>query len=191
MDKIETLIASRRTVFNTQNLTVMWGIPERRRLLEDIKYYVRTKKLIRLHRGVYTLSLYASTYSKYELAQKLVPLSYISLSTALKIHGLSFQYDDSLHSVALISKTFTVGNQIIQYHQIKEHIFFDATGISYQKGFSLASPERAVCDIVYFFPGSGIDNYDGVDRKKLSQIASLYDNKRLEKEINKMLKKME
>lgn len=191
MTKIERLIASGQSVFNTQDLAVLWAIPHRRRLLEDIKYYLRASRLVRLHRGIYTLPDVASKYPVFELSQKLVPMSYISLSTALSVHGISFQYDETVHAVALFSKKYIVSGRKIQYHQVKEVIFFEQTGLLKKDKYVLASPERAVCDTLYFFPNYGIDNLRGLDRDRLVLILPIYKNRRLEKHILGLIKKME
>ena len=43
LKKIELLIASRQSVFTTQDLGLVWQIADRRKLFEIIKYYLRLK----------------------------------------------------------------------------------------------------------------------------------------------------
>jgi len=183
MDKIEKIISSKLTVFNTKDLAVLWKIADRRRLIEEIKYYLRTKKIVRIFRGIYTLPNYSSNYSSYELIQKIVPLSYISLTTALAHYGIVFQYEDVYHSMALISKKYNIDNKKIIYHQIKEEIFLNSTSLIKEKGYTIASPERAICDTLYIFPKYSFDNIEIIEKDKLIHVSKIYKNKRLEKEV--------
>ena len=102
---IEKLATSGKKVFTIEDLAVLWQIPERRKLIERIKYYLREKRLIHIAKGVYA---YGQDYTSMDVAQKLVPLSYISLYTASQLHGLTFQYYTSVYSISLRSKTYTI-----------------------------------------------------------------------------------
>ncbi len=77
---IEKLVTSGKKVFTIEDLAVMWQISERRRLIERIKYYLREKRLIHISKGVYA---YGTDYTPMDIAQKLVPLSYISFYIAI------------------------------------------------------------------------------------------------------------
>jgi predicted transcriptional regulator of viral defense system len=185
MDKIEKLLLSGRKIFNTQDLSIIWNVSEKRKLLEVIKYYVRVGKLHRAYRGVYAIN---EDFSEFELAQKLVPLSYISLHSALSIHGINFQYYSTVYSVALISKHYTIGEQGFSYHQIKDFIFYNQTGLIRKETYTVADPERAVCDSLYFWPALYFDHLDNINKDKLVETAKIYRNKRLIKDVNTLIK---
>lgn len=183
MNKIEQLLRTGKNIFSISDLALYWQINQRRKLAENIKYYLRTKKLIPVKRGIYTLN---NNYSEFELAQKLIPISYISFYTALAAHGIIFQYYPQIHSVALISKTFLIRDKIYKYHQIKEDIFYYPLGIVKEKNYMIACPERAICDSLYLAPGLSFDNISKIDKDKIRQISSIYKNIRLEKEISRL-----
>jgi hypothetical protein len=84
ISRIEQLALSGKKVFTTEDLAVIWQIPQRRKLIESIKYYLREKRLTSIHKGVYA---YGEDYTPLDIAQKLVPLSYISLYTTSQMHG--------------------------------------------------------------------------------------------------------
>jgi hypothetical protein len=190
MDKIDILLASTQNIFSVQDLAVLWSLPRGRKLFESIKYYVRTGRLVALKRGLYALPGSVRKHSPLELAQKIFPLSYISLSTALTQHGISFQFQQSIQSVSTISKTFLIQNQKFEYHKIKEDVFFDSTGLEKQEHYTIASPERAVCDMLYLFPTATFDNLRSVNGDRLYEMSRIYGNNNLEKRIQRLIKTM-
>lgn len=185
---IEKLILSGKRVFTIEDLAVIWHIPQRRKLIELAKYYVREKRLSRIHKGVYS---YGDDYTPLDIAQKLYPFSYISLYTTCLMHGLTFQYYSTIFCVGLKSKKYIIGDQKYIYHRIKESIFYNTTGLIDNGRYLIADRERTICDCLYVFPGFAFDNLRGVDKEKLLAISKIYNNKRLEKEIKNLIAVMD
>jgi predicted transcriptional regulator of viral defense system len=183
---IEKLALSGKKVFTIADLAVMWQIPERRMLIERIKYYLREKRLISITKGVYA---YGEGYTPLDIAQKLVPLAYISLYTTSQIHGLTFQYYAAIYCISLKSKTYTLNEQNYIYHKVKEQIFYNKLGLVDNGRYLIADKERTICDCLYVFPGFSFDNLRGIDREKLEAMAKMYDNKRLEREVDEVIKR--
>jgi hypothetical protein len=126
------------------------------------------------------------TPSPNEIAQKLIPLSYISLSTALSLHGINFQYDPAIYSVSLMSRRYKLNDQVYVYHKIKELVFFDQAGLENKKTYTIASPERAVCDTLYFSASWSFDNLDKINKDKLLELSAIYRNRELEQRVKKI-----
>lgn len=185
---IEKLVSSGKKVFTIEDLAVMWQISERRRLIERIKYYLREKRLIHISKGVYA---YGTDYTPMDVAQKLVPMSYTSLYTTSQMHGLTFQYYETIYSIALTSKTYTIDNKNYIYHKVKETIFYSQVGLVNNGRYTIADKERTICDCLYVFPGFHFDNLLGLDTRKLSELSKLYGNKRLERDVKKLIKNIE
>ncbi len=185
MTKLEKLILSDKNIVTIQDLSVIWNIDDRRKLLEAIKYYVRKGRLKIIRRGVYGAS---DSYDNFELAQKINPLSYISFYTALSYHGISFQFYETIHSMAQNTKNISAGGSIFSYHKIKSDIFFNSLGIEKMKRYMIASPERAVCDTLYLKSRIAFDNIMKLNVKKLLDISKIYNNKRLETDIKSIVK---
>lgn len=185
MTKIEILLKSPQKVFTVDDLAVMWQMPDRRKLAEVIKYYVRVHRLIKVFRGVYALD---QDYSELELAVNIFPPAYISFITALGIHGITFQYYESIHVMATASKTITVssGKKII-FHQLKDEILFDQTGLQKEANYLIASPERTICDALYLKPTYTFDHLGGIDIKILREVAAIYRNQALTNRIEKLI----
>ena len=179
-NKIETLLKSTQKIFSTKDLGLLWNISNRAKLKENIKYYLRKQRLKKIYKGIYTLE---DNYHELELAQNLVPISYISYHTALKIHGINFQYSSEIHACALKSKSIKIKTQIFKYHQIKEEIFFNNLGISKKNNYLLANPERSICDALYLNPSLDFSNLENINHEHLLEIAEIYKRKTLIKEI--------
>ncbi len=180
MKKIETLLRSKKTLFSSRDLAVYWNTPDRRKVTEYAKYYLKTGQLQSPFRGIYALS---SEYSPFSLAQRIQPFSYISLFSALSYYGLSFQSYTEIHSVALLSKKIRTDTGIFSYHKIKENVFFNPLGIERQNGILIAARERTICDTLYLFPRIAIEYLSKVDTSLLCKIVGIYGNKHLEKRV--------
>lgn len=182
---VEKLALSGKNVFTIEDLAVIWQIAERRKLIERIKYYLRKKRLVHISKGVYA---YGEGYTPLDIAQKLVPLSYISLYTTSQMHGLTFQYYGSIYNIALKSKKYELKKQNYIYHKVKEKIFYNQLGLVDNGRYTIADKERTICDCLYVFPGFSFDNLRSIDTEKLSTLSKMYDNKRLEREVNEIIK---
>lgn len=188
MTKIEILLASNQTVFTTQNLAVLWDIPEVKKLWEVIKYYTRAAKIRLIKRGIYVLIDPNKPYTPFELAQKIIPISYISLSSALSVAGIRFQYDTQIYAMAAKSKTYHVDRVTIRYHQIKESILLHPLGLVQKENYVIASPERAIGDTLYLYPKTGFDNLHEINTDRLREVAPIYGNKRVEADIKTLIR---
>lgn len=182
--KIEKLVLSGKKVFTTQDLAAIWQVPERRRLIELIKYYLREKRLVSIHKGIYA---YGNDYTPLDIAQKIIPLSYISLYTTCQMHGLTFQYYETIYALSLKNKKYTVNGHNFIYHQVKESIFYNQLGLVNNGRYVIADRERTITDCLYVFPSFGFDNLHGVDKEKLIKLSEIYTNKRLTKEVAKLI----
>ncbi len=101
MDKIEILLHTKRTIFRIDDLRIFWNESNPDRLKSAVQYYVNDNRLISLNKGVYAIT---KNFDPYELAQKLIVPSYISLGTALQKHGIIFQNINSITSFAQYTK---------------------------------------------------------------------------------------
>lgn len=182
MTKMEILLsAAPQTVFSIDDLGVLWQMPERRKLARLVNYYVRTGRLHSVRRGVYALH---EEYSPQEAAIKLFPPAYISYTTALGLHGATFQFERDIHAMARASKTIKLSDgRVYVYHQLKDEILLNREGVEKRDGYWLASLERAICDTSYLVPGFVFEHLDRVDPEKLQALVTIYKNQALRKRI--------
>lgn len=184
ISKIERLALSGKKVFTTEDLAVIWQIPQRRRLIELIKYYLREKRLNHIYKGVYA---YGKDFTSLDIAQKLVPLSYISLYTTSQMHGLTFQYYQTIYAISLKSRKNKIGEQGYIYHKVKESIFYNQLGLINNGRYITADKERTITDCLYVFPRFTFDNLSGINKEKLLTLSKIYNNKSLEKKVKELI----
>jgi hypothetical protein len=180
---LELLYKSGRQVFTTDDLALIWGLINRRQVLERVKYLVSVGKITRLHKGVYSLG----DYSAFDLAQKLAPISYISLYTTSQMHALSFQFYSQIFCISEVNKSFDIGENKYRYRKIKKSVLYNQLGLYREGRHTFADRERTICDMLYAFPDAGFDNLSSVDVTKLVQVAEIYDNKRLVRDVKKLV----
>ena len=187
MTKCELLLKTDLNVFNVDDLVAIWSASSRREVLESVKGYVKRGKLFSIYRGVYSLT---PQYDSYELAQKLFTPSYITYYSALSFFGINFQHYDDVHLFGSNSKIIVVDNRRYVFHKAKFAVLMDSTGIIHKKRFSIASPERAICDSLYVNKGVGFDNLRNLDVKKIKEVSKIYYNKRLDNDVNILIKQI-
>jgi len=129
----------------------------------QLSRWVNSGRLIQLRKGLYTI---AEPYCKitphpFLIANKMKQASYISMHSALAYHGLIPEYVPSVTSVSTGRPervSTPLGNYIFRH--IKTTWFYDYRNIDLGQGQSafIASPEKALLDLVYLTPGS--DNID-------------------------------
>ncbi|HSH52247.1 MAG TPA: hypothetical protein VK982_11050 [Bacteroidales bacterium] len=112
--------------------------------------------IIKLRQGYYAFPEYKNSadISLY-IANKLYQPSYISLHTALSFYGIISEMVTSITSVSTL-KTATFKNPLGKYvyKRIKENLFFgfDLKTLSNRRAMKLATPEKAILDLLYLYP---------------------------------------
>lgn len=177
---IIALFKSKQTVFRTSDLSLYWQITNKNYLKTKIHRLIKNGLLIHLRYGLYALS---QDYSPFELANKLVIPSYVSLHTVLVQAGAVFQYDSTIYSISQHSCQRRVQQCSFQYHKIKDEILFQKKGVQTENFFSIATPERALLDWLYLNPNGMVDNLGVFNYEACFELVELYNNKLLEKRL--------
>lgn len=188
MTRLEILQKTESNIFTTSDLMVLWGVSDRRDVIESVKDYIRRERIFSIRKGIYALN---KEYDVKELAQKLISPSYISYYTALAMHGIIFQKYAEIHSFAIYSKTILLEDQKFIYHKMSEKILYIQEGIVNENHYTVASSERAICDSLYLNKTLAFDNLRNIDVDKLKRISLIYENKRLEANIKKLVKQIQ
>lgn len=182
-DVILSLYRDKRTVFRLSDVAMLTGDTDRISLSKKLNYYVRTGKLNNPRKGIYT----KPDYSARELACRLYTPSYISLETVLASEGVIFQYDSSITIVSYLSRTLEINEQTLRYRKIKNACLLNTRGIIRQtEGINIATPERALLDMLYLNPGYYFDNINAVDKEKTLSLVEIYDSKTLQTTIHNL-----
>jgi predicted transcriptional regulator of viral defense system len=157
--------------------------------------WVRDGRLIKIHKGVYTL---AEPYRKikpepFSIANSLKSPSYVSLQSALSWHGLIPEF------VPVTTNVTTTRPQIIEtplgrfeYKHISKGFFcgYQKVELSEKQEAFVAAAEKALLDLVYLTPGGDkrefldelrLQNIEKLDRDVLWQYADNSDSPKLER----------
>lgn len=167
-------------VFTAQDLAVIWGYSDERKLFETIKYYVRSRDFFAIARGLYAWQDYSekeirnNVVLQYQIANKLIPNSYISLYTVLKSEGVIDQFYDGVYSVAGRKASREVRGVRFEYRRVKGKILWSDWGIERRSGARVASLERAVLDTWYCEPAWELERTEKINVLKLKEGAKYY-----------------
>lgn len=162
--------------FNTRFLATGENLAQVRLQLNR---WVRDGRLIKLHKGLYTLG---EPYRKirpepFSIANSLKSPSYISLQSALSWHGLIPEF------VPVITSVTPARPQIIEsplgrfeYKHINTGLFWGYTKVelSNQQEAFVARAEKALLDLVYFTPGG--DRKEFLEELRLQNLSKLSKN---------------
>ena len=183
---LQQLLASKKTVFSLEDLGKIWKIEDRDYLKVVASRLFRRGVILRIYRGLYVL---CETYDLFEFANKLRSPSYVSLETILQKNNVIFQdYGSTLFSVSNNTMSKQVAGKTFQYYKLKETALSNPMGTVSVGQAIVATAERAVCDRIYFSSRYYFDNLHGLDMKKLSAISKIYENARVEKEVEELIR---
>lgn len=184
MKYLKTLIESNNTVFTTSELKFLFNIKNSSLLNMNLQTMNKQNIIHNLWYGIWTLN----NYDKLELWSKLRKNSYISLEYVLQKNGIIFQsYDKTITLVG--SNTFTkeIDGLTFEYHKIKPSILTNPLWLVYTWKYYIATPERAVCDMIYLYKNINFDNIKSLDTELLSELSTIY-SKATSILINKLIK---
>lgn len=180
---IKDVFASKQSVFNINDLALIWEETSFTKVQDMARYYARTGSLHRLQRGIYVKSL--SDYSAYELASKLFQPSYISLETVLKNEGIIFQDHQAVFSIANKTKTYQIDGRDFYFKKIKKIALSNFAGIENKAHYWIASKERAFLDALYLYKDYHFDNLMSINWQKCFELVDLYSSKAMVTRLNK------
>lgn len=177
---IAKLYESPKTILTTKDIALIWGETNIVNLTSKIKYYAKQGSLIRLTRGVFAKN---TEYNAKELATSIYTPSYISFETVLREAGIIFQHYDTIFVAGPYPTTKKIDNQTITFRKLKDSVLYSALGITIEKNYSIATPERAFLDIIYLFPTFYFDNLRSMNWEMCFELVKMYDNKQLIKRV--------
>ncbi|MBI2410657.1 MAG: hypothetical protein HYV32_02045 [Candidatus Kerfeldbacteria bacterium] len=176
---------SKKTVFTTKELAILWGEQNIQTLKSKVNYYVKRGKIIHIRKGLYAKNEH---YNQHELAASIFVPSYISFETILQQNGINFQYYETIFVAGIRSAAVAIQKQKILFHKMKKNILYNTNGLIHKETYTEASTERAVLDLLYLNKLEHLDNPRGVDWNKCEELTPLYNNQQLIKRL-KILRK--
>lgn len=152
LEQIAEAAAADGGVFSTSDLAVLLDRPDPPRLGEAARVLIRDGILSRIRRGLYVDRLHG--YRPEILGQRWVGPSYLSTESALDRYELcqtavvpyTYVTTRLLAGSAGAIRVFD-GHRFV-YRHVRPHLFF---GFQPEDGLSIADPEKAAIDFLYFF----------------------------------------
>ena len=178
---LDTLLRSKKTIFSTKDVALLWGEESEGATRVRLSYYVKTGKLIRVHRGLYAKD---KNYDKFALATRIYTPSYISFETVLTRAGINFQYYSNIFIASYVNREIEIGDQKITFIRMKNYVLSNTVGIEHKDGHAIATKERAFLDRIYVSKDYHFDHLDPLDWDKVFEILPIYNNKRMTKKVN-------
>ena len=173
-------------VFSAQELKQIWQL-EGNTFKRTVQRMVEKDLLSRITKGVYTLK---DDFDPFELAGTLVKPSYISLNSALTRLDVAFQSLTTVSSIATYTYTRKINDLELKYYKIKDEIFNDDRGLREKEGYTIASPERAICDAFYLGFLPSIDNPDKLNWVRFEEVSEIYP-KTVQNKVKELTEKYE
>lgn len=155
-------------VFHARDLANLWGITEKNTLYTTLKRYTDQGLLHRIHKGFYSLRSVDDIDPLLLGVKALHRFSYVSTETVLVEAGIIQQALPNVTLVSDLSKRFTVGSYHFLSRKLAKRFLYQADGIVTRKdGVRVASPERAIADLLYFNRHAHFDAGRQIDWKKV------------------------
>jgi predicted transcriptional regulator of viral defense system len=169
-DKIKILLQREQRVFSTSDLALLWEIDNRNTLIKSIQRYIDRGILFRIYKGLYS-TLPLEKLDKYELGCAVSgPFSYVSAESVLEKGGIIMQDINMVTLFGQKAKELKVGKYNFLCRYLSDSYLLNRVGIDDQKGFAIASVERALADLSHINPKYYIDNSMGVDMDKVNKL---------------------
>jgi len=179
---LEVLLRSTKSVFTTKDVALLWNESNSSVIADRLKSYVNNGKLVRVRRGIYSKD---EKYDKYEFAIKIFRPSYISFETVLGASGMTFQYYGNIFVASYLKREIKCDGQTYSFVKIKDTILNNPKGIDQTGEYAIASKERAFLDTIYRSKKYYVDNLSPLDWDKVFEILPIYNNKKMEKTVEK------
>ena len=175
---------SPRTAFNTRSVALL--LDERRdvSLTKRLNYYVKKGFLLNPRKGIYA----KKNFNPEELAGMVFVPSYISLEYVLQKAGVIFQYDSAITSVSYLNREIEMCGLSYRYSQVKGEILCNLEGIERHDNIYIATPERALLDMMYLHSECYFDNLHSVSKRQVLRFLPVYQSARLTERVNEMFK---
>ena len=184
---LSKLLRSKKTIFTIKDIALLWDEAPSNKTRTRINYFAKKGELYPLRQGIYAKN---KDYDKLELSNKIYSPSYISFETVLAKEGLIFQYYQPIFLASYLTRQIEIEDQTYSFRKLKDSILYEPKGVIYDGETSLASKERAFLDILYINKDYYFDNLEPLNWDIVFDTLKRYNNKRMEKVVNKIYKKI-
>lgn len=171
-NRISILARQKNAVFHTSDLARLWGITNTNSLYTLLKRYNEKGILLRIYKGLYSLRKPEDLDPLLLGAKALHSYCYVSTETILVNEGVITQMDYEYTFISEYSRKFEIGENRYRSRQLQKQYLFNSEGIYKKNGILMATPERALADLLYFHPDIYLDGIKLIDLRKLNDLQS-------------------
>lgn len=151
------LLKQKEKIFHTRDLAVLWGISNNNTLYTTIKRYCKNGVLYGIFKGLYSV-IPPQEIDPIVLGLKAIHgFAYVSMETVLQQYGIINQVIPVISFVGEKSKTFEVLSHQYKSRQMKEEYLYNPAGIEEKGNVKMATPIRAIADMLYFNSQAAFD----------------------------------
>ena len=152
MYRIIELNRTDRKIYHTNDLAILWNIPNKNTLYTTIKRYVQKGVLIPIYKGLYS-TVPISQLDSMELGKAIIHrYTYLTTESVLAQEGIISQATYAHTFVSSISKRITVGDVSFRFRKLKDEYLFNPTGILDPRGESCRHHRKGCCGYVVLQP---------------------------------------
>ena len=170
MYRLSELIQLDRKIYHSNDLAILWDIPNKNTLYTTIKRYVQKGLLIQIYKGLYS-TVPLLQLNPLELGKAIIHrYTYLSTESVLAQAGIIAQTTYAYTFVCSLSKKVTVDSISFRFRKLKDEYLYNPAGIINQSGNFVATTERAVADMLYFNPRYHFDFPENIDFEKVKRI---------------------
>lgn len=181
------ILNSGKSIFTFDDIKLSLWISNKYTIKSFLERQIKSWFFQNAYRGIYVMN----NFDTFEFASKLKKNSYISFETVLKQEWVVFQdYWNVVFSSSDNSVIKRAGWLKFKYCKIKSSILLNPLWLINKWKYTIATPERAICDRIYLSKNYYFDNLDWINKEKLLEISQIY-NKRVILEVKKILENVE
>lgn len=156
-------------VFHARDAAVIWGITNINTLHTILSRYARAGLLSRLQNGLYSIKPPRELDPLLIGSKAIHSYCYVSTETVLSRAGVIQQQVPRITLVSSVSRQFALAGHDFRSRQLSDLYLYNETGILREGSVRIASPVRAIADILYFNPHYYFDasaqiDWDAVNR---------------------------
>lgn len=155
--RMALLARKQEVIFHINDLANLWGITDRNTLRVTLKRYADNKLLHRIYRGFYSLYPVSELDPTVLGAKALHQFCYLSTETVLWGEGFISQAPSVYTFVSSVSRQFSIGTHRFKSRGLNDCYLYQPTQVIMQSGINVATPERAIADMLYFNPAFHFD----------------------------------
>ena len=169
MYRIDKLIKLDRKLYHTNDLAIAWNLNNKNTLYTAIKRYIKKGVLIPIYKGLYS-TVPLSQLNPTDLGIAVIhKYAYLSTESVLVEKGIIVQNIYYTTFISSLSKKIKAGNREFLYRKLKNKFLYNPLGIENQNGVFVATPERAIADMLYFDPKYHFDFSESIDFNRVKQ----------------------